>query len=388
MFAFSHVLGLALLPFVSAAVYDIQVGENGLSFTPEAISAVQGDTVVFHFKSKNHTVTQSTFASPCGPKDGGIDSGFQPVPPNSTDFPTFQVTVNDTSPIWIHCKQKTPVDHCGMGMVFAINCGQDGTPNSFTNFKKAALAIGASEASSTAAAAYPAASTPAAAEATQWTTAAYGDYTIPAAPTASLVTQTVTLGSQVWTTTYSSYPGSPDPTPASAQGNVIVVQVGADSQLSFNPPVVLAKVNDTIRFEFHQKNHSVTQSSFADPCRKLDNGFDSGFMPVDANATTFPTFDYVVKDTAPVWAYCRQPNPVSHCGAGMVMAINSVESSSRNFTAFQNVAKALNGTAAADNAPAPSSTSSSNNNNGAFSVQIGGLSATLAAATAVLALFL
>ena len=37
-------------------------------------------------------------------------------------------------------------------MVFAVNCGADGSPNSFTNFKNAALAVGASlaaEASST-----------------------------------------------------------------------------------------------------------------------------------------------------------------------------------------------------------------------------------------------
>jgi plastocyanin len=35
-------------------------------------------------------------------------------------------------------------------MVFAVNCGADGSQNSFTNFKNAALAQGAAAASSTA----------------------------------------------------------------------------------------------------------------------------------------------------------------------------------------------------------------------------------------------
>lgn len=69
--------------------------------------------MVYHFNPKNHTVTQSSFASPCGPKDGGLDSGLyvlavvflvlmlifgysHPVTVNqTTDIPTFTVLVND-----------------------------------------------------------------------------------------------------------------------------------------------------------------------------------------------------------------------------------------------------------------------------------------------------
>ncbi|KAH9486797.1 Extracellular serine-rich protein [Psilocybe cubensis] len=372
MFAFS--LGLALLPFISAKVIDIQVGQNGLTYSPEAISAVPGDQVVFHFHAKNHTVTQSSFADPCGKKDGGINSGFQPVAANQTDnLPTFTVTVNDTQPVWIYCAQaaKTPASHCGAGMVFAINCGADGAPNSFTNFKKAALAVGASL---SAAAATPV-STPADA-ATAWTTAAYGDYTIPPAPAATQVTQVITLGStSTWTTTYASYPGSPAATPASAEGAVHTVTVGANGQLAFDPPFISAAPRDTIVFEFHQKNHTVTQSSFDDPCRKLNangvTGFDSGFMPVAADATSFPTWNYTVTDTAPVWAYCRQQTPASHCGQGMVFAINSVETSARNFSAFQNVAKALNGTSLAVTSNTTTSGNNGNNSSGALSVSVG-----------------
>ena len=53
-------------------------------------------------------------------------------------------------------------------MVFAVNCGQDGSPNSFTNFKNAALQIGSSLSASAAAPSGTA-------------TAAYGGYTIPPA---------------------------------------------------------------------------------------------------------------------------------------------------------------------------------------------------------------
>lgn len=47
----------------------------------------------------------------------------------------------------------------------------------------------------------------------------------------------------------------------------------------------------------------VVQSAFADPCRKLENGFASGFQPVAADATQFPEFSITINDTNPIWAY-------------------------------------------------------------------------------------
>ena len=119
-------------------------------------------------------------------------------------------------------------------MVFAINPGADGAANSFANFKKAALAVGASLSS--------ASGKPA-------TTAAYGTATIPVAPTPIVVTQTVTLGTETWTSTYSSYPNSPGPTPVSAQGVVHKIVVGGPGILAFNPTHVSAAPRDTIVFE-------------------------------------------------------------------------------------------------------------------------------------------
>jgi plastocyanin len=359
-------MGLALMPFVSAAIHHIQVGAAGkLAYDPEAIAAAPGDQVVFHFHPKNHTVTQSSFDGPCSRKEGGFASGFQPVPANQTDnLPTYTVDVPDTNPIWVYCAQalNTPNSHCGAGMVFAINCGPDGAPNSFTNFKNSALAIGASlKASASPTGAYPSQTQP---YGGAYTTAAYGGYTIPAAPYGTPVTQPVSVGTSIWTTTYTSYPNSPAPTPASLEGQVHRVVVGGPGKLAFDPPFVQALPRDTIVFEFRQKNHTVTQSSFDDPCRKFSGGagFDSGYFPVPEGATEFPTWNYTVTTTEPLWAYCAQGN---HCGQGMVFAINSDETSGRSYNAIQNVAKALNGTAAG--AVSPATTQGS----GAMSLSVG-----------------
>jgi hypothetical protein len=47
-------------------------GSAGLLFSPECVSAAMGDTVLFQFGTKNHTLTQSTFAEPCVEMPNGI----------------------------------------------------------------------------------------------------------------------------------------------------------------------------------------------------------------------------------------------------------------------------------------------------------------------------
>jgi plastocyanin len=61
------------------------------------------------------------------------------------------------------------------------------------------------------------------------------------------------------------------------------VTVGGPGQLVYNPSNITAQVGDTVTFQFMQKNHTVTASSFAAPCRALSQtsttgqvGFDSG----------------------------------------------------------------------------------------------------------------
>ncbi|KAI0030926.1 hypothetical protein K488DRAFT_87327 [Vararia minispora EC-137] len=118
-------------------------GRNGdLKFYPEYITADKDDVVVFTFNPKNHTATQSTFKKPCLPLEHGFDSGFFPVAIGTVRDarPTFNITVKDTEPVWVYCRQGafTAESHCGAGMVFAINPGKG--EYSFKQFKKNAVA--------------------------------------------------------------------------------------------------------------------------------------------------------------------------------------------------------------------------------------------------------
>jgi plastocyanin len=289
---------LASAQLALAATIDVTVGGTGiLAFNPSSVNANVGDVIRFTFHQKNHTVTQSSLATPCSPLASGFDSGFMPVADTQTNnFPVAELTVKQTTPIWAYCRQST---HCQSGMVFAVNPG-----NNFAAFQAAATG-GASPSVSVSSA---------------------------AAPTATTV-------------------------PSSTDHRVVV---GGTGVIAFNPPNITAQVGDTITFEFHQKNHTVTASSFAAPCVDLFTssgtpGFDSGFMPVADGATTFPTYVVQVNTTNPIWAFCKQ---TGHCGQGMVFAANTVESSSKNFAAFQALAVQLNGTSSSANTTSTSPYSS------------------------------
>lgn len=62
----------SVLPFVVtaalAAVHTVEVGEDGLVFNPETITAVPGDIVVFELYP-SHNVVQGIFDSPCQTSD-------------------------------------------------------------------------------------------------------------------------------------------------------------------------------------------------------------------------------------------------------------------------------------------------------------------------------
>lgn len=142
---FSAVLaGLLSVAAVSAqqTITVVVGGNNSLTFNPTSVTAAVGDTIAFQFQSKNHTVTQSTFANPCEQMTTptmGIDSGYAPVPANTTAFPQWSFTMtNASAPLWFYCKQT---GHCQKGMVFAVNPTAD---KSFEKFQAAAMASTAS----------------------------------------------------------------------------------------------------------------------------------------------------------------------------------------------------------------------------------------------------
>ncbi|KAI0668502.1 hypothetical protein C8Q78DRAFT_979853 [Trametes maxima] len=330
------VFGLLALaaPVTRGAVHNVTVGGPGvLKYDPQFVNADPGDEIIFIFKQKNHTVTQSSFDSPCSRLADGFDSSFVPVADDETDFPVAQFQVQDTNPVWVYCRQA---NHCQQGMVFAINPG-----DKFAAFQANAIGNNTNSGSSSAAAATSAAATA----------------TAPASVVT--VTATVTVNGQTQTTTYGSYPGSAAPTSATSQDHSITV--GQDGTLTFTPSNISAQVGDTLTFHFAAKNHTATQSSFANPCSPLSEtstsgqvGFDSGFMPVPADGSAMPSFQIKINDTAPIWVYCKQKNPASHCAAGMVFSVNAIESGPNNFNAFK--AKAIS---------SASSTSGSSSSSGA-----------------------
>jgi plastocyanin len=171
-----------------------------------------------------------------------------PVSASNTNgpFPAAQYTVQDMNPVWVYCKQG---NHCQQGMVFAVNPGTQ-----FAAFQAAAMGN---------------------------TTASSSLPTTAITPTGVVTaTATITGGGQTMTTTYGSFPGSSAPTSGTSTDHKVVV---GGSTLTYTPSNITAQIGDTVTFQFMQKNHTATQSTFANPCRALtltstsgQVGFDSG----------------------------------------------------------------------------------------------------------------
>lgn len=99
---------------------------------------------------------------------------------------------------------------------------------------------------------------------------------------------------------------------------------GSNGSLTFSPNNLVAAAGDMIQFQFGPANHTVTQSTFDNPCQPVSmhsnvSGIYSGFMPVAASASMTPTYTIMVNDTKPMWLYCSQGK---HCQNGMTMVVN------------------------------------------------------------------
>jgi len=230
------------------------------------------------------------------------------------------------------------------------------------------------------------------------------------------VTRTLTYSSvgYEYTATSESTYTTADPTSSSAPSSTSApestnattthsIQVGPSGQLVYSPSNISANVGDTVAFFFNPKNHTVTQSSFAQPCEKLEAstgkvGLTSGFIPTTVSLTT-ANYSFVVNDTSALWFYCGQ---IGHCSRGMVFAVNADED--KTFAAFQANAERSNTSSTSSTPSAGSggstgstgsatgasvtgtgasasstSSSSSQNDNGAISTSVNfGLTAVLA----------
>ncbi|KAH8900768.1 Cupredoxin, partial [Thozetella sp. PMI_491] len=124
-------------------------------------------------------------------------------------------------------------------------------------------------------------------------------------------------------------------------GKVTIVQVGTSSALTYTPNNINVGVGDMVQFQFLGGNHTVTQSTFDQPCQPIGlhitgvTGIHSGFMFVAA-AGSIPTYTIQINNTTPIWIYCAQ---AKHCESGMAMVIN--ENTATNATRSLDNYKAL-----------------------------------------------
>jgi len=118
---------------------DVSPGSAFTFSVPDLQNVSVGTQITFFFPQSSvgpHSVTQSSFEAPCTYLEAnattqapaGFDSGL-------VQAVQFTINVTSTDPIWYHCKQ---LNHCGMGMVGAINAPTTG-PNTFDAFMAAAV---------------------------------------------------------------------------------------------------------------------------------------------------------------------------------------------------------------------------------------------------------
>lgn len=136
MHTFRAVLSAAAAASVAMAeTRVVAVGQNGLTFEPQMVTAAVGDKVEFHFWPQNHSVVAGDADSGCSPlgEGQGFFSGFMPVASGMADM-VFQVEVSDTNPVVFYCSQAR---HCQNGMFGMIN-GNDSSLSSYTTLAQAA----------------------------------------------------------------------------------------------------------------------------------------------------------------------------------------------------------------------------------------------------------
>jgi len=96
-------------------------GKDILRYNPEHVKANPGDTIKFIFMQKNHTLTESTFDSPCTKLDDmrAFDTDFVPnIDDMVVPAPTKILRITSRKPRYFYCQQG---NHCKQGMVFAVN---------------------------------------------------------------------------------------------------------------------------------------------------------------------------------------------------------------------------------------------------------------------------
>ncbi|KAF2998144.1 hypothetical protein E8E13_001733 [Curvularia kusanoi] len=131
-------------------------------------------------------------------------------------------------------------------------------------------------------------------------------------------------------------------------GGLTPVATGMAPVLGFRPESITANMGDVVEFQFMQKNHTATQSTFAEPCKAMAGGKDSGFMP-NPDGKAGVTWNMTVDTTDALWFYCKQSQG-EHCGKGMVFSVNAKLDGDKTMAQFKQLAIKTNGTTLKDSA--------------------------------------
>ncbi|KAL8823908.1 MAG: hypothetical protein Q9191_005455 [Dirinaria sp. TL-2023a] len=104
--------------------HTINVGKESYQYSPDTVSAAVGDVIEFQFFPPNHSVARAQYGYPCVPYEStgtdkvGFYSGFYSVTENLDNPPRWNLTINDTNPIFFYCALKTScIDNAMVGVI-------------------------------------------------------------------------------------------------------------------------------------------------------------------------------------------------------------------------------------------------------------------------------
>jgi len=105
-------------------IHTVTVGRLENEFQPNSIIATPGDIVQFVFYPTNHSVIRAEYGYPCVPYEDitgntGFYSGFEPIASTNESLPTWNLTINNTDPVFYYC--GAPGSCIGWGMLGVIN---------------------------------------------------------------------------------------------------------------------------------------------------------------------------------------------------------------------------------------------------------------------------
>jgi len=123
---------------------------------------------------------------------------------------------------------------------------------------------------------------------------------------------------------------------SAAFAKTIPITVGKDDLLEFSPNSTTAAVGDVLEFKFYAKNHTVTQGPFSTPCLVNETAVQafSGFIPTTGTGPNAEIFAVTVEALTPMWFFCSQNTPASHCSKGMVFVVNENATSTKTLAAY------------------------------------------------------